>query len=126
MPSVSAGDSKATLGNLTGAMIFGQALRESLDARLAILATATNLGGFVVAHWNGLRTAKETAHGGAFADLYYDIGFGQGAWAVFSVTVFAGIAVGIVTRFKSCESRRLAAQLFVSAGIFCGKFYITT
>ena len=98
---------------------FAHELRNSIDTRLAIIAVTTSLGGFAVAHWNGLRLAGESKYGGSFANLHYDLGFSQAAWAVFSVVMFVGISIGIATRLKSIESRRLAAQLFVSAGIFC-------
>jgi hypothetical protein len=63
--------------------------------------------------------AGESKYGGSFANLHYDLGFSQAVWAVFSVVMLAGISIGVATRFKSIESRRLAAQLFISAGIFC-------
>ena len=100
-------------------MKFTQELRNSIDARLAKIASVTNLGGFAVAHWNGLRLAGQSKYGGAFANLHYDLGFSQVVWAVFSLVMLAGISVGIATRLKSVESRRLAAQLFMSAGAFC-------
>ena len=100
-------------------MKFAQELRNSIDARLAIIVSTTSLGGLAIAHWNGLRLAGQSKYGGAFASLHYDLGFSQAAWAVFSLVVLAGISVGIATRLKSIESRRLAAQLFMSAGAFC-------
>lgn len=100
-------------------MKFARELRDSIDARLAIIALTTSLVGFAIAHWNGLRLAGESKYGGEFANLHYDIGFSQAAWTVFSIVMFVGISVGIASRLKSIESRRLAAQLFVSAGLFC-------
>ena len=98
---------------------FAEELRDSVDARLALIATASSIGGFAIAHWNGLRLASESKLGGPFADLRYDLGFGQASWAVFSFLMFLGIAIGIATRRETARSRRLAAQLFMSAGLFC-------
>lgn len=104
---------------MTNPMKFARELRNSIDARLAIIAAITSLGGFAIAHWNGLRLAGESKYGGSFANLHYDLGFSQVVWAVFAVLMLAGISIGITTRLKSIESRRLAVQLFMSAGIFC-------
>ena len=104
---------------MADSMKFARELRDSIDARLAIIAVVTSVVGFAIAHWNGLRLAGESKYGGLFANLHYDLGFSQVVWAVFSVVMLAGISVGVATRLKSIESRRLAMQLFMSAGIFC-------
>ena len=116
---MTASDPRPTFSRLANSMKFARELRNSIDARLAIIAMITSLGGFAIAHWNGHRLAGESKYGGSFANLHYDLGFSQAAWAVFSVMMFVGISIGIATRLKSIESRRLAAQLFMSAGIFC-------
>ena len=100
-------------------MKIAQELRNCLDVSMTINKPNTSLVGLGVAHWNGLRAASESQYGGAFAKLHNELAFSQAAWAVISILMVVAISIGIATRRKSNESRRLATQLFIAVGIFC-------
>ena len=95
-------------------MRFTRELRKFLDARLAVVAATTNVVGFGVAHWYGLRAAAEST----FAALAYDIAFSQAAWVVVLILIAAAFVGSFVKGVRSHEGSRFAAQLLITVVIF--------